>query len=179
MDRSTGFLTTLVLIQVFLYSAYGVEKDDGSTLTKVSQKTPDFEFTTLDGRTLKSEELQGKVVYLHFIATWCGSCLKELPVIEEKVWQAFKDDPNFAMVVVGREHTKDEMETFKDKQDYSFPYAPDPGREMYTRFATKWVPRHYVIGPAGTIVHQGFGNEEEEHEAMVEAIRKELKKIEL
>jgi peroxiredoxin len=156
-----------------------VEKDDGSTLTKVSQKTPDFEFTTLDGRTLKSEELQGKVVYLHFIATWCGSCLKELPVIEEKVWQAFKDDPNFAMVVVGREHTKDEMETFKDKQDYSFPYAPDPGREMYTRFATKWVPRHYVIGPAGTIVHQGFGNEEEEHEAMVEAIRKELKKIEL
>ena len=39
----------------------------------------DFSLPTLDGRTLSSNELKGKIVVLDFWATWCENCVSEIP----------------------------------------------------------------------------------------------------
>ena len=40
---------------------------------------PDFTVTTLEGAKFTLSEQRGKVVLLHFWATWCNPCVKSLP----------------------------------------------------------------------------------------------------
>jgi peroxiredoxin len=50
-------------------------------LPVVGQSAPDFEVTTLDGKTLRLADFKGQVVVLNFWATWCEPCKKELPML--------------------------------------------------------------------------------------------------
>lgn len=147
------------------------EKNDGSTLTKVGDPAPDFEFTTLDGNKISSESTEGKVVLLNFFATWCGPCRTELPHLA-KAYKDLKEDDRVIVLSVGREHTEKELVEFAKEEKLDLPFAPDPERKMYSKFATQWIPRNYVIGPDGVIAMQGIGFDEKEFRAMLDLVDK-------
>jgi len=151
------------------------ETNDATTLTRVRQEAPAFEFTTLDGKLTDLKSLRGKVVLVNFFATWCGPCMAEMPHLEKQVWQKFKHK-NFAMVAIGREHENKELADFPKKRQVTFPVTGDPKRRIFSRFATQNIPRNYVIGADGKIAFQSVGFEAPEFAKMIEVIRKELEK---
>ena len=153
------------------------EENDGSTLTKVGDAAPAFEFTTLDGTKITSESAKGKVVLLNFFATWCGPCRNELPHLAE-AYTKLKDNDHVIVVSVGREHSKEELVKFKEETNLDLPFAPDPERKMYSKFATRWIPRNYVIGPDGTILMQEIGFSQEEFKKMLDLIDAKVKELE-
>jgi peroxiredoxin len=145
------------------------------TLIEVGQPVPAFTLTTLDGRMVSPDEMKGKVLLLNFFATWCPPCNKEMPHLEKDVWQRFKDQ-DFLLVAVGREHDAGELQAFKAKKEVTFPFAPDPERKVYAKFATQFIPRNVVIDQEGRIIFESKGFEEEEFQEMIALIDRTLAK---
>jgi len=68
-------------------------RDAGTLPTaEVGKPAPDFEFTTLDGRTFRLSEFRGKPVMLWFITTWCPSCTASTRLLGRRIDELAKTD---------------------------------------------------------------------------------------
>lgn len=160
------------------HSQHFVAQDEVQAYTKVGQQMPPFSVTTLDGTQLKIADLQGKVVFVNFWATWCGPCWEELPRLEKEVWQKHKSSADFVMVAIARQQSEQEIAAFRKEYDLSFPMAADPQRETYSLFAKGGIPRGYVVGTDGKILYQSLGYDPAEFDQMKKVIEKALAKVE-
>jgi peroxiredoxin len=175
MRNTNIFIALFILGGLALNISAAEQTEFESTLTKVGQQVPEFACVTLDGQKIDTGSLHGKVVLVNFFATWCGPCMEEMPHLQKDIFQKFKDK-NFVMVSIGREHNDAELKEFQKKREFTIPIAADPQRKIYSRFATQYIPRNYVIAADGKIAFQSVGYNQEEFKQMLDVIDKELKK---
>jgi len=152
-----------------------ITKVDSSTITKIGQIVPEFQFSTLDGNEMNINDLREKVVLLNFFATWCPPCMAEMPFLEKDIWQKHKDD-EFILIALGREHSKTELDSFNLVKGFTFPIVADTGRAIFSKFATQNIPRNVLLDKSGKIVYQATGFEEEEFNGLKNKIKILLKK---
>lgn len=150
----------------------GLGGDDRGYLVKVGDAAPDdFKLVLTDGTTTTLKELRGKIVVLQFTASWCSVCRQEMPHLEAEVWQKYKDK-NFLLIAVDRDQPLDTVKRFKEEMKMTYPFALDPGADIFGRFADKssGVTRNVVIDRDGKIAFLTRLYTPEEFEGMVKVI---------
>ena len=122
---------------------------------KPGNAAPDFELSTSDGRRLRLSELRGRPVMINFWATWCGSCLSEMPDI--KALQQQKGVESFSVLAVNAGQTLDKAREFIDFLDAPFVYGLDPSLTVTDAYGVYGLPLSVFIDSAGIVraVHNG------------------------
>lgn len=165
-------LAGIARLMMALAVPWGLDAAESSTLTKVGDPSPVSSVHTIDGREIR---LTNQVVVLNFFATWCGPCMSEMPHVQKELWDSLKSK-GLVVVAVGREHSVAEVKAFQQKKGFTFPFAADPKREIFSKFATQSIPRCVVIGRDGRIKYQSIGFSESEFPNLVKAAQAELGK---
>jgi peroxiredoxin len=149
----------LLLITLFLTSLNIFSQEDymESSLVKLNQQVPEFSFTNKDGKTIKLSDYKGKVILINFFATWCGPCMKEMPFIQKDLWEKLKNNDKFIILSFGRDHSQEEVNKFIETKKFTFPIFADKGKSIYNLFATKYIPRNYLIDSNGTVIYASTG----------------------
>lgn len=139
----------------------------------IGDNAPPINIKTINGDVFNTKSHKGKVIYLNFFATWCGPCMKEMPIIETEIWKTIKH-PNFTMLAIGREHSVNEIKTFSQSKDLTMPMAADTNRAIYSMFAPQMIPRNIVIDQQGKIIYSQHGYDSVEFKKMIALIIKTL-----
>jgi peroxiredoxin len=147
-----------------------------TSVVQLKQTAPEFSFTTSDGKTVHLSDYKGKVILINFFATWCGPCMVEMPLLQNEIWNALKDNPNFVLLSLGRDHSQEEINKFIEQKNFTFPIYADKGKKIYSLFATQYIPRNYLIDKNGKVVYASTGFSIEEFEELKAKIDKLLKK---
>ncbi len=169
--RLCSAIAALVLLRSLAPAA---DEEARTTRVKAGEKAPDFTCQTLAGKEFTLSQQKGKVVLINFFATWCGPCMQEMPHLEHEVYQKLKDRKDFELIVIGREHKTSELEKFKKDKGFTVPMAPDPKREIYSKYADQFIPRNFVVGKDGTVKLASVGYTAAEFQELGKTIEAEL-----
>lgn len=156
----------LIILLVFNWSFGQNEEYTNSSLVQINEVAPEFSIKTSEGKIINFSDYKGKVVLINFFATWCGPCMQEMPFIEKDIWNKLKNNKNFTILSIGRDHSQEEINAFIQKKKFTFPIYADKGKAIYNLFATKYIPRNYLIDQNGKIVYTSTGFSTEEFEEL-------------
>ncbi|HBH49112.1 MAG TPA: redoxin [Bacteroidales bacterium] len=171
-------LFTLLLLAVCSLGFSQEDSKDRGYIVQVGDQAPDFDMKLTNGDMIKLSELKGKVVMLQFTASWCGVCRREMPFIEDEIWQKLKDNSEFALYGIDRDEPLEKVIWFAKKVGVTYPMALDPGAEIFQLFALKeaGVTRNVIIDRNGKIIYLTRLFNREEFDAMKAVIFEEVNK---
>jgi len=117
---------------------------------------PPFRLQGLDGGSLSLAELKGKVVVLHFWATWCPPCLEELPRLF--TFSGKQDPEKYMLVPVSVDRTgPGSVIKFLDSWGLEPRGYLDPGGKLAKKYGTIRYPETYILDPQGILRKKVIG----------------------
>jgi peroxiredoxin len=133
----------------------GGEEGEGHPL--VGKAAPDFTLDLLQGGTLTLADHKGKnIVILDFWATWCGPCVRAMPIIAEVASQ-YKDK-GVVLYAVNLVESPDVIRPFLKKHDLDVQVALDKDGKVGKTYEARAIPQTVIVGKDGTVqvVHVGL-----------------------
>ena len=170
-----GLLLLVAMLVMCTFAAFAQGEKPARPDLEIGSAMPAFTIESTVHGKINSADLKGKVVLINLFATWCPPCQKELAEVKDVLWPKYKDNKNFKMLVVGREHTDADLATYNQKKGFAFPLYPDPARGVFSKFADQTIPRTYLYGKDGKLVYSSIGYSPEEFAKLMDAIEKALK----
>lgn len=115
MRKTIGLLFILLLIigGIYLY-----QKPETTAASLPASTAPKVVMKTLEGKTIQLEDFKGKKVYIHFWASWCTPCVKELP---ELLAFAQKHPENIFIAITADEHPEDAKRFVRQQKNALLP----------------------------------------------------------
>jgi len=140
-------------------------RDNG--VLKIPHVTRPVEIQLKDvfGNTVRLSDYRGKIVFLNFWATWCPTCVIEMPSME-KLHRRLKDK-DFVMVAINLQETPAQVKSFFEKLELSFAALLDSSGEVGTWFAVNALPTTFVLDKEGRIIGKALGPREWDSRASI------------
>ncbi len=167
MNRITFFLLLLVFPLTFVPQ----NEENRGYRVKVGDPVPPLTLQMINGEIWTNKDFIDKTVVIQFTGSWCSVCKKEMPELESRVWQNYKEK-DFLLIGIDIKDTRDRVISFIEKTGVTYPIAWDPEAEIFDLFTLKGagVTRNIVINKTGEIVFLTRLFEEKEFQAMIDKI---------
>lgn len=120
---------------------------------EIKSKPLELKFTAVDGKVFDLSTLKGKVVLIDFWATWCGSCVAELP----NVIKAYQElhPKGFEIVGISLDQDKEKLMAFVKDKGMEWPqYFDGKGwqNEISTKYGISSIPAMWLVNKKGMVV---------------------------
>jgi peroxiredoxin len=157
MSRKMPVQTILVLavalsMGTFMFSC---TRNAEHKIIGVGDRAPEVRLQSVDGKTMSLADYRGKVVLVHFWATWCPPCVEEVPTLERFYQQVFGTD--IEVLAISVDESDEVLKAFLDKNKVHFPVLRDPGRSAAGSYGTLKFPETYVVGRDGMVRYKVIG----------------------
>ena len=116
------------------------------------EKPLDISFTAVDGRKVDSAALRGKVVILHFWATWHPPALMEIPKLKELYYKYRQN--GLAVIGISLDVSKPDLERFITRNIIPWPnyfHENRSAKHLATECGVRVIPMKYLVDKTGRL----------------------------
>lgn len=124
-------------------------------VAEVGKLAPDFTLQDRTGKTWKLSQLTGQVVFVNFWATWCPSCLEEMPSME-RLYRFLPPD-KFKMLAILNKDEPAFADKMAAKLGMTFPILTSPDNMAGQAYGLTGVPETYIIDKQGILREKFIG----------------------
>ena len=154
-----GPIIIFLAILIFFYIKNSPERAAATRFIPltIGDEAPDFSLHTLAGKTVRLSSLRGKVVLINIWATWCPTCLEEMPQLQ-RLYDDLKDHEDFQLLTISIDALGAQVvKPFLEKHKLDFPTLLDPKGSIKKIYNTTGVPESFIINQKGLIVDKVIG----------------------
>lgn len=118
----------------------------------------DFSLNDVDGEKFELNSTRGNWVFLHFWASWCGPCRKEMPEIQKlaRIMQGEK----FEIVMINTAENEDTIFEFLAAINVELNSLMDVDGLVTEAWKPRGLPTTFLIDPQGKVRFQAIGGRE-------------------
>ena len=155
-----------------------ISQDNRGYIVNIGEKAPIFKTLTSTGDVFDLSKEKGKIIMLQFTASWCSVCLKEMPFIENEIWNIYKEHEDFVLVGIDRGEPIEKINKLIAKTNISYPICLDEKAEIFELYAEQkaGVTRNVIIDRDGKIIFLTRLFDKEEFNEMKKIIKESLSK---
>lgn len=134
--------------------ANGIKPPPG--VIKLTARTASaFELNDIDGNSYRYKPANGRWSFVHFWASWCGPCRKELPAIQS-LSKRLKNKP-LEIILVNTAETEDTVFSFLGGIAPELNSLLDTNGDVTEQWQPRGLPSTYLVDPKGNIRYVVLG----------------------
>ncbi|MGE5173896.1 MAG: peroxiredoxin family protein [Betaproteobacteria bacterium] len=165
------FLVVIVLLVSLFVVGYIIKDRRGERkIITNGDRAPEFSLPAPDGHVVNLSDFRGKVVMVHFWATWCPPCVDELPTLA-MLNQEFTNRDFVMLAVSVDEGGATAVTSFLQRNGLNVPVLLDPDRATAGRYGTFKFPETYVVNREGIVKYKVIGPRDWRDPAAIQALR--------
>ena len=130
---------------------------------------PALQLDNLDGEAYDLANTHGHWRFVHFWASWCGPCRREMPSIERM--SSALGDSELEIVLVNTSETEDDVFTFLGIVAPQLVSLMDSDGEVTGVWQPRGLPATFLVDPDGNIQYQALGGREWQKPAYLAFLR--------
>jgi len=154
MDKRAPFLTpAIILVIATMALLLGCPSNQEERQSR--KGSIDFTLNTIEGQEINLKDYQGKkMVHLVFWATWCPSCIGEIPKLK-KLHQAIGNKPYEILAIdVGVNDSLRKVQSFQKRYQMPYKILFDAKGEVSQKYGVMGIPTQIIIDKKGNIQNQ-------------------------
>jgi thiol-disulfide isomerase/thioredoxin len=159
-------LQKLLLVLVIACATLGAARAE---VVGPRTEPPDLVGVDGSGADVLVSKYHGKVVVLSFWASWCGYCLKELPVLE-KIQRVLGKDRIEVIAINIDKNRGDYLKMKRQLKAFELTMARDENHTAADQYGANALPFLVMVDKSGRVAHTWKGYPESKLELIVEQI---------
>jgi thiol-disulfide isomerase/thioredoxin len=163
-------LLTCIFFLLFSNTVTADEPPRGIITITPPKSAPSLILNNLDDEIFDLEKSRGHWVFVHFWASWCGPCKREMPIIQKL--EKILDPKKLQIVLINTAENDETVFTFLGTVSPDLSTLMDLNGLVTESWSPRGLPATYLVDPEGKIRYQALGGRPWTEKPYLEFLRK-------